>query len=352
MTRRRFKTDRDRWEAILLRDPKANNQFVYGVTTTGIYCRPSCPARRPLPKHVRYFDTAAAAEKAGFRPCRRCHPQHDRAANPAAGLVAAACRMLANSDAAPKLEALASQAHLSPSHFHRLFKREVGLTPKGYAVALRTQRVRDQLSRGSKVTTAIYHAGFNSNGRFYAASAKILGMKPKQFTAGGADATIRFAVGQCSLGAILVAASATGVCAITLGDDPEFLLRDLQDRFPAAHLVGADRAFEQVVARVVAFVEAPTIGLDLPLDIRGTAFQQRVWQELMRIPCGQTRSYAEIAARLGKPNAVRAVAGACAANHIAVAIPCHRVVRTGGSLSGYRWGVARKARLLDSERSA
>jgi AraC family transcriptional regulator of adaptative response/methylated-DNA-[protein]-cysteine methyltransferase len=247
------------------------------------------------------------------------------------------------------LDALAEAVGMSPSHFHRVFKLMTGLTPKAYATAHRARRMSEELSRPGSVTSAIYNAGFNSNGRFYAESHKRLGMNPSEFKAGGDGATIRFAVGECSLGSILVAASDLGICSIAIGDDPNALARQLQDRFPNAHLIGGDRQFERTVARVVAFVENPSAGLDLPLHVQGTAFQQRVWKALSEIPCGTTCSYAELARRLGQPNATRAVAGACAANTLAVAIPCHRVVRTDGSLSGYRWGVERKEKLLKAE---
>jgi AraC family transcriptional regulator of adaptative response/methylated-DNA-[protein]-cysteine methyltransferase len=241
---------------------------------------------------------------------------------------------------------------MSRFHFHRVFKAATGLTPKAYAAARRSERVRDELKRSGTVTEAIYGAGFNSNGRFYAASTQMLGMTPTKFRSGGVGTAIRFAVGECSLGSILVAATDKGVCAISLGDDPDALVRDLQDRFPKAQLIGADADFERLVARVVGLIEAPGLGLDLPLDVRGTAFQQRVWQELRAIPPGETTTYTDIARRIGVPQSVRAVAGACAANAIAVAIPCHRVVRKDGSLSGYRWGVERKQALIDREARA
>jgi AraC family transcriptional regulator of adaptative response/methylated-DNA-[protein]-cysteine methyltransferase len=230
-----------------------------------------------------------------------------------------------------------------------VFRATTGVTPRAYAAAHRARRVRDELSRSSTVTEAIYGAGFNSSGRFYATSSEVLGMTPSDFRAGGSGTAIRFAVGECSLGSILVAATDRGVCAILLGDAPEPLVRDLQDRFPRARLIGGDRDFEQLVARVVGLVEAPALGLDLPLDVRGTAFQQRVWRALRAIPAGSTATYTQIAERLGAARAVRAVARACAANAIAVAIPCHRVVRSDGGLSGYRWGVARKRALLARE---
>lgn len=264
-------------------------------------------------------------------------------------LVTDACRRLADADTVPDLDTLAAAAGLSRFQFHRLFKRVTGLTPKGYAQARRAERLRRELPRRGSVTEALYEAGYNASSRFYAEAAERLGMAPKRFRNGGAGEVIRFAVGQCSLGAVLVASSARGVCAILLGDDPEPLVCDLQARFPKAELIGGEAAYEHLVARVIGAIEAPRTGWDLPLDIRGTAFQQRVWQALRDIPPGCTLSYAALAERLGLPRAVRAVAGACAANALAVAIPCHRVVRRDGSLSGYRWGVERKRTLLERE---
>ena len=266
--------------------------------------------------------------------------------------VTRACRLIERSDELPSLDRLAAAAGLSRFHFHRVFKRLTGVTPKAYADGQRARRVRDGLAAGASVTAAMYGAGFNSSGRFYASAAARLGMRPSVARAGGAGTTIRFAVGQCSLGAVLVAATEVGVCTIALGDDPDRLVRALQDRFPKAALAGGDAGFERWVAAVVGLVEQPALGLDLPLDIRGTAFQLRVWEALRAIPPGETASYAQVARRIGQPGASRAVAAACAANPVAVAIPCHRVVRTDGSLSGYRWGVQRKAALLERERAS
>ena len=271
------------------------------------------------------------------------------AAAPAARVVEGLCRFIEDAEHVPSLDELATRAGLSRWHLQRTFKRVTGVTPKAYADACRERRLREALAGGARVTDAIYAAGYNSNARFYERSDAVLGMTASRYRAGGAQETIRFAIGQCSLGAILVARSDRGVCAISLGDDADALVRALQDRFPNAHLVGGDREFERWVAVVVGFVEAPRIGLDLPLDVRGTAFQQRVWQALRAIPAGETVSYAELAARIGAPKAVRAVAGACAANALAVAIPCHRVVRNDGALAGYRWGVERKRALLARE---
>lgn len=246
---------------------------------------------------------------------------------------------------------LAQHAGWSVFHLHRIFKAVTGLTPKAYAAAHRAERIRAGLSRSNSVTEAIYEAGYGSNGRFYGESHRVLGMTPTEFRKGGTNTEIRFAVAQCSLGSILVAASLRGVCAISIGDDPDALIRDLQDRFPNAELIGADASFEALVAKVVGFVEAPKLGLDLPLDVRGTAFQQRVWRALREIPVGETVSYADLAKRIGAPRSARAVARACATNPIAVAIPCHRVVRQNGDLSGYRWGIERKRALLDKEKA-
>jgi AraC family transcriptional regulator of adaptative response/methylated-DNA-[protein]-cysteine methyltransferase len=339
-----------KWAAVIGRDHRADGTFFYSVQTTGVYCRPSCSSRRANPKNVRFHHTSADAERAGFRPCKRCKPDQPPLEQLHAAKVAEICRVIEAAHQTPRLATLAKRARLSPYHFHRVFKAVTGVTPRAYAAAHRTKRVRNELEKRSKtVTEAIYDAGFNSGGRFYEASDQLLGMTPTDYRAGGADAKIHFAVGECSLGSILVAQSQKGVCAILMGDDPDALVRDLQDRFPRAMLVGGDNAFEQVVARVIGFVERPALGLDLPLDVRGTAFQQRVWQALREIPVGSTASYTEIAARMGAPSGARAVARACAANALAVAIPCHRVVRTDGSLSGYRWGVERKRTLLKRE---
>lgn len=342
-------SDDDRWAMVKRRDAKADGHFFYSVSTTGVYCRPSCPSRLARREHVSFHSTCEAAERAGFRPCKRCRPNEPALAEKRAAAVAKACRLIEGEGSTISLDELAAAAGMSRFHFHRVFKSVTGLTPKAYAAAHRSRQVREELSRSATVTEAIYAAGFNSNGRFYATSSQVLGMTPSRFRAGGSGEAIHFAVGECSLGSILVATTDKGVCAILLGDEPDALVRDLQDRFPRAHVVGGDKDFERFVARVVGFIEAPSIGLDLPLDVRGTAFQQRVWQALRDIPPGSTASYTEIAKRIGAPQAARGVAQACAANPIAVAIPCHRVVRNDGALSGYRWGVDRKRALLERE---
>ena len=345
-------TEQDpRWAAILARDPKADALFVYGVKTTGVYCRPSSASRLPRPENVEFFDTPAHAEAAGYRASKRAAGDQTQLAAHHAQRVADACRQIEQAETPPSLNALALQANMSPFHFHRVFKAVTGLTPKGYASAHRSRKVREGLKGERTVTDALYDAGFNSNSRFYESANQLLGMTPGDYKAGGTNNAILFAVGQCSLGAILVAQSARGVCAILLGDDPDQLVRDLQDQFPKAELVGADQRFEQLVAQVVGLIEAPAVGLDLPLDLRGTAFQERVWQALRDIPPGSTASYAQIAERIGAQKSFRAVAQACGANSVAVAIPCHRVVRSNGELSGYRWGVERKQQLLAREKA-
>lgn len=338
-----------RWKAVAERDARADGNFYYSVKTTGIYCRPSCAARLPRPENVAFHATPEEAEQAGFRPCLRCRPREESAAQKLAAKVSQVCRWLESSEEIPTLEELAKSVDLSVSHFHRSFKTQTGLTPREYAVSQREQRMRDSLDRSHSVTQAIYDAGYGSDSRFYERSQQTLGMTPTAYRAGGKDTAIRFAVAQCSLGSVLIAQSDRGVCAIALGDNPEVLVQDLQDRFSQATLAGDDREFSQQVAQVVAFVEAPKTGLDLPLDIQGTAFQRRVWQALCSIPAGETLSYSELAQRLGAPKSSRAVAAACAANTLAVAVPCHRIVRNDGSLSGYRWGVERKRALLERE---
>jgi AraC family transcriptional regulator of adaptative response/methylated-DNA-[protein]-cysteine methyltransferase len=344
-----FSTDDERWAAVQQRAREADGIFYYSVRTTGVYCQPSCPSRGAKRGNVAFHATRLDAENAGFRPCLRCKPDQPPLAERQAAAVAQACRLIESAPDEPDLETLAQACGMSRFHFHRVFKAHTGITPKAYAAARRAERLKRELAQAPSVTAAAYDAGFNSSGRFYAASPGVLGMTPLRYRAGGSGEVIRFAVAACSLGALLVASTAKGICSILLGDDPDALVRDLQDRFPKAELIGAEPAFESTVAQVVAFVEAPRIGLDLPLDVRGTAFQQRVWQALRSIPAGRTVGYAELAAQLGMPQGARAVAGACAANPVAIAIPCHRVVRNDGSISGYRWGVERKKALLERE---
>ena len=347
----RFSSDESRWRAVLKKDAEADGQFWFAVKTTGVFCRPSCPSRPAKRGNVSFYTTIMDAEQAGFRPCKRCDPKGAGLAAKQAAAVALACRLIEQADELPSLDQIANAVKMSPSHLHRLFKATTGLTPKSYASGHRAGRFKKALPRRETITEAIYEAGFNSNGRFYAGSTKMLGMKPSEYRKGGTGNIIQFAIGSCSLGSVLVAASQKGVCVISLGDDPEVLVRNLQKQFPKAELVGGDDKFEKWIARVVGFVDSPRVGFDLPLDIRGTAFQQRVWKGLQQIPVGKTVSYLELAKSIGLPKSVRAVAGACAANTLAVAIPCHRVIRTDGGISGYRWGVERKKKILALEKN-
>ena len=338
-----------RWAQVQARDKTQDYKFYYSVSTTSAYCNPSCPSRLARPEHVAFHESCEAAEKAGFRACKRCRPNQANLAETHSNMVIEICRLIEDSDQMINLQTLANKAGLSIFHFHRVFKSITGLTPKSYYVAHRAKKVRSALNKKVTVTEAIFEAGYNANSGFYEKSTRVLGMTPSNYRAGGKNTTIRFAVGECSLGAILVASSERGVCAIFLGENPEKLVQDLQDAFPNAEIIGADIAYEAQIAKVVGFIEVPNIDLNLPLDIRGTVFQQLVWQALYEIPAGTKVSYSELARKIGKPRAVRAVASACAANKIAVAIPCHRVVRNDGGLSGYRWGVERKRALLDLE---
>ena len=344
-----------RWQAVLRRDATADGTFYYAVRTTGVVCRPSCPSRQARRDNVLFYETYAAALQAGYRPCKRCKPDQDGLAERQAQAVQYACQVIKNADTMPSLESLAQQVGMSRFHFHRLFKAHLGITPKAYAVACRAQKLRSQLTQSGTVTDAMLDAGFQSSGGFYGATPQLLGMTPGAYRSGGSGSQIYFGVGQCWLGAILVAATDRGICAVTLGDDPAQLVSELQDRFAQAELIGGDDRFEQWMATVIGAVEQcqeTTAAQSLPLDLRGSAFQQRVWQALRAIPMGAPISYTELAQRIGQPAAVRAVASACAANTIAVLIPCHRVVRSDGSLSGYRWGVERKRALLAREQPA
>ena len=345
-------SDDDRYEVIARRDASVDGDFFYSVRTTGVYCRPSCAARLANRLNVVFYASCEEAERAGFRPCKWCRPNEALLVQRHTAAVTEACRLIDAAETTPPVAELAVAVGLSSKHFDRLFKAITGVTPKAYAGARRSERARQKLPEASSVTEAIYDAGFNASSRLYAESTQRLGMTPSAYREGRAGATIRFALGECSLGSILVAATAKGICAILLGDEPDQLARELQDRFPRADLKGGDPEFEQTVACVIGLVEAPAKAVDLPLDIGGTAFQQRVWAALRAIPPGRTASYAEIAQRIGAPAAVRAVAQACGANALAVAIPCHRAVRSDGALSGYRWGVERKRSLLDRESAA
>lgn len=344
--------DDPRWAAVCARDARADGTFYYAVRTTGVYCRPSCGSRTPRPENVALYTTRQEAERAGYRACKRCTPAGPSQAERHAALVAELCRWIEATvpERSPTLAELAERAGLSPYHLQRVFTAVAGVSPRAYAAACRARRVREALVRAPSITEAIHEAGYGSSARFYEASTARLGMTPSAFRAGGEHHAVRFAVGQSSLGAVLVAATVRGVVAISLGEDPEALVHELERRFPEATLVGDDPEFARWVAEIVGLVEAPGRGTALPLDIRGTAFQQRVWAALTQIPPGQTTTYAALAESLGAPRAVRAVAQACARNTLAVAIPCHRVVRTDGALAGYRWGIERKRELLERER--
>jgi len=346
-----YLTDAQRWEAVRTRDAAADGQFFCCVLSTRIYCYPSCAGRPARPENVRFHTERAACERAGFRACKRCRSDLPPRAIREADLVARACRLIEAAEDGIALEDLAADMAFSPFHFHRLFRRITGVTPKAYAAAQRAHRLETGLSAAPSVTSAIYDAGFNSAGRFYEASGTLLGMTPRTWRAGGTGETIRYAIGTSSLGRVLVATTSRGICAILLGDTEGELATDLRHRFPRA-AIAEDADLHQTVATVITSIDTPNHGLGLPLDIRGTAFQRRVWEQLQAIPPGETRSYSQLAESLGQPRAVRAVAGACAANKLAVAVPCHRVIGRDGALTGYRWGLARKKALLAREREA
>ncbi len=349
---RDYATDDQKWQAVETRDRGADGAFLICVKTTGVYCRPHCPARTPKRQNVLFVATPHAAQALGFRACKRCKPDQktDREAERAAVLAAARAieQAIVDGDRAPGLDRLAEGAGYSRFHFHRLFKSVLGVTPAAYGAAVRAGRLAQDLPSAKTVTEALYDAGYASASRFYETSGR-LGMAPKAALRGGDGEAIRFATADCALGQVLVAATAKGVCAIQLGNDRASLIAALGARFPKAELTPGGGDFQQVVDRVVALVADPRQPADLPLDIRGTAFQERVWQALRAIPAGETRTYGEIAAAIGAPKAIRGVASACAANPVAVAVPCHRVVRKGGDLAGYRWGLARKRALLKTE---
>ncbi|MGK3196796.1 bifunctional DNA-binding transcriptional regulator/O6-methylguanine-DNA methyltransferase Ada [Enterobacter ludwigii] len=341
-----FTTDDDRWLAVLARDPRADDQFVFAVQTTGIVCRPSCRARHALRKNVRFYPDVDHALQAGFRPCKRCKPDKRDPQEQTLAKVEHACRLLER-DPALTLEMLAQQIAMSPFHFHRLFKSVTGMTPKAWQQAARVQRLRTALAQGDKITDAVLAAGFPDSSSYYRQANAALGMTAKQYRKG--DVAVRYAIGECSLGRCLVGESERGICAILLGDDDATLTEELLTLFPKAERETLEGEFARRIERVISAIDDHTVPLALPLDIRGTAFQQRVWQALRDIPRGETASYRQVAQTIGSPGAVRAVAGACAANKLAVIIPCHRVVRHDGTLSGYRWGTERKALLLKRE---
>ncbi|MFY0679373.1 MAG: bifunctional DNA-binding transcriptional regulator/O6-methylguanine-DNA methyltransferase Ada [Thalassovita sp.] len=341
------------WTSVLARDQNPEPRFLYAVKSTGIYCRPSCPSRRPLRKNVEFFPSGQLAEQNGYRACLRCHPDAIPPEAQLAERVAQACQEIDQSEREPTLADLAALTDLSPFHLQRTFKQVLGVTPKAYARANRRRKVRQLIAQtDGSITAAVYDAGYNSSSRFYETATQALGMSPSQLRRGGAGVRILFAIGDCRLGVVLIASTDKGVCALLLGDTPEAVLEDLQSRFPNAELIGDDPHYQALIGHILPFVEAPKLGFDLPLDIQGTAFQTRVWAALRDIPVGDTASYSEIANQIGAPKSSRAVAQACGANPLAIVVPCHRVVRADGGLSGYRWGVDRKAQILELEKDA
>jgi AraC family transcriptional regulator of adaptative response/methylated-DNA-[protein]-cysteine methyltransferase len=345
------------WESVLHRDPSADDRFLYGVTTTGIYCRPSCPSRRPKRGNVAFFSSAEAAERAGFRACQRCTPNRsrdsrDQAVDRAREYIDQHIHEL--SDERITLELLGEQSGMSPYHLQRKFKAQVGLTPAQYVRARKRERLKGELKRGETVSRATFGAGYGSSSRVYGGADAELGMTPATYRRGGAGAHIDYVIAETSLGALLVAATDRGVCAVTLGDDATSLETALELEYPAAtrtRLTTPSSSLGAWVTDVVAAVDGERARPDVPIDVAASAFQWKVWRELQKIPFGETRSYAEIASAVGSPKAVRAVASACANNRVAVIVPCHRVVRTDGGLGGYRWGLERKKRLLEKERA-
>ncbi|HVJ55974.1 MAG TPA: bifunctional DNA-binding transcriptional regulator/O6-methylguanine-DNA methyltransferase Ada [Aliidongia sp.] len=351
MTAPRYESDEARWQALIARDPEAEGHFFYAVITTGVFCRPTCPSREPRRENVRFFGDAVAAEKAGWRPCRRCRPTGRSVAESQIEAIRRTCEAIDAAETPPSLASLAETAGMSPYHFHRLFKSIVGVTPRDYASAKRTGKLRDELAAGSKVTEAIFGAGYGSSSRLYEKVRETLGMTPSSFRAGAAGQKIRWSTADTPLGRLIVAATEAGICMIEFGADDAALAAQLAARFPRAETARADTELAAALNAVAGFIELPARGLDLPLDIQGTAFQQRVWRALQEIPLGATASYGEIAERIGEKGAARAVAGACGANKLALAIPCHRVIGGDGGISGYRWGVERKRELLSREKA-
>lgn len=346
---RNFETDEERWQAVVDRNPQAEGAFVYSVASTGVFCRPTCGARLPRRENVTFHAGPEQARRSGFRACRRCCPDGPGLRSEWAAVAARACRSIEDSSAMIPIAELAREAAMSASHFSRVFKQVTGMAPKAYALSVRSARIREGLAATGSITDAIYGAGFNSSSRFYESSNRALGMTPGNYRAGGAGEVIRFGLGECSLGWILVAATAAGVCAVLMDDDHDYLTEELGRRFPNAELVGGDPEFEGWMAGVIESIESPGRAAQLPVDIRGTAFQHLVWRALQQVPAGATASYSEIAERIGRPKAARAVAAACAANPVAVLVPCHRIVHSDGKMSGYRWGVERKQELLRRE---
>ncbi len=349
--------DEGYWQAFMQRDGRRDGDFVVAVTSTGIYCKPSCPSRRPKRENVAFYELPEAAEQAGFRACKRCRPQDVAANDPQVAMVRDACHYIdealdADCQGPPSLAEVARQVGRSPHHFQRTFKRYMGISPRDYADAQRLDKLKQGLRDGNGVADALYGAGYGSSSRVYERAPGQLGMTPATFARGGKGAVIGYTLTDCALGRLLVAATETGVCMVSLGDDDAYLLSELENDYPAATLVRDEIVLDQWVKALIACIDGEEPHPDLPLDVRGTAFQWRVWQELMAIPGGETRTYKQIAERIGKPKAARAVGRACATNPVSLTIPCHRAIREDGSLSGYRWGLERKQALLDTESTA
>ena len=339
-------------QAVSDRNRSFDGAFVFGVRSTKIYCRPSCPARRPKSENIRFFDAPAEAETAGFRACLRCRPQHEGKDDLQGELIAKVCRLIEASEdeTPPSLERLAAELEISPSHLHRTFKTAIGISPREYAQARRAGKFKANVKKNGDVTTAMYDAGYNSSSRLYEKAAEEFGMTPATYARGGAGAAIFYTIAECSLGKLLIAATAKGICAVSLGDSDAELEQSLFAEFPKAEIAPDDLDLKKYVEEILEHLNGNAAPLDLPTDVQATAFQRRVWQELKKIPPGETRSYKQIAEQIEQPKAVRAVARACATNPIALVTPCHRVVGANGAPSGYRWGIERKKKLLEKEK--
>ena len=348
---KQFTTDVDRWQALINRESNSDGQFWYGVSTTGVYCRPVCRSRRPNRSNVRFFETCQQAEQSGFRACKKCRPNSGNINQPHEAVLTA-CRIIQDAQTPPTLNEIAEAVGLSPHYFHRLFKRTVGVTPKAYATTLRANRLQDGLLKNGTVTSAIYDAGYNNASRCYEESDQQLGMTPSAFKSNGIEQTIRYGTAKCDLGWVVVAATEIGICMIEFGSTKELVQSLVEDRFKNAVSKTNDSEFDNLLSQVVQLVDDPGYGVELPLDVRGTAFQRKVWEILQTIPAGETTTYSDIAQQLGKPKAARAVARAVATNPAAVLIPCHRVIGKDGNLRGYRWGTDRKRQLLEREKDA
>ena len=345
--------DQQLWQAVMAKDARFDGQFVFAVSSTRVYCRPSCPSRRAHRDRVKFFDLPEAAEQAGFRACLRCQPQRARVLDPQMEMVQRVCRVLNSNDSETvKLAELATHAGVSVFHLQRTFKRVMGISPRQYVAARRIDNFKTLVRKGDSVTTALYDSGFNSSRRLYEHAAEELGMTPATYSRGGRGVHINYTIVSSSMGRLLVAMTDRGVCAVRMGDSDSELEKDLREEFPQAQITRADSALRDPVQKILNHLDNNEPRLDLPIDVRSTAFQRQVWEKLRAIPYGQTVSYGDVAKALGKPGAVRAVGRACATNPVALVIPCHRVVREDKSLGGYRWGLERKKKLIESERDA